>query len=226
MCVWVGKDFASFALSERVLRVVSAEPRGARREQVHERDTLRLLIGTPFGTPLGTPLGTLDANLAEVRGSVFILAVNLRRERGAIEQPSDFRVGGFRRRHHPPAICILRIVRPVCVLRVGHDTPRAVHENLRELGAATRLRRLFAHRRLLRGVGILFVFNHQTLNREFGLGHGHDPFLDRPGGDELVHGNFARLAHPVRPRLRLQVDERVEIGIVKDDGVGGGEVKS
>ena len=25
--------------------------------------------------------------------------------------------------------------------------------------------------------------------------------------------------------MRLQVDERVEIGIVKDDGVGGGEVK-
>ena len=100
-----------------------------------------------------------------------------------------------------------------------------MHENLRELGAATRLSRLFAHRRLLGGVGVLLVFNHQTLNREFGLGHGHDPFLHRPGGDELVHGNFARLAHPVRPRLRLQVDERVEIGIVKDDGVGGGEVK-
>ena len=56
------------------------------------------------------------------------------------------------------------------------------------------------------------------------LGDGDDLFIHRALGDEAVHGDFLRLTESMTPVLSLAIDLRVKIAVMKDDGVGAGEV--
>ena len=222
-----------FAPAELLLAGVG-QPRGSRREQIHQRDSLS---ARRLRRPRGPFIGSLErvgfrrppprvADLAEVRGAVPP-TVHLG-QRSPVEQPVNLGIRGFRRRDDASANVVsrVRLVR----LCFGHHPARAVREHLGELGRSPRLRRLPAlgasSSLALSAAALLAanVFHHEALDGQLGLGHGDDLLLHRLGGDELVHGDFPRLTHPVRPGLRLRVDERVKVRVVEHDSIRGRQV--
>ena len=168
------------------------------------------------------PSGSVDPPLASPISPRYAApsptAVHLG-QRSPVEQPVNLGIRGFRRRDDASAnvvsrVRLVRLCRPSARARRARAPPRAQ--------AARLLRRLPA-RLLLRlpfpppPSSPRTSFTTRPRRWPAPLGHGDDLLLHRLGGDELVHGDFPRLTHPVRPGLRLRVDERVKVRVVEHD---------